>query len=70
MRDTELKDQHIFSNIRSHIEQPQIHILAMCSSSVEDQASLIRDRIEDIREISDQVTTAQIMISDRLLFLW
>lgn len=64
-RDRELKDQHPFSNIQSHIEQPQIHILVMCSSLVEDQAALIGDRIEDIREISDQLTTAQgIMISD------
>jgi len=36
---------------------------------VEDQAAFIRNRIEDIRGISDQLTTAQgIMISDRLLF--
>ena len=41
----------------------------MCSSSVEDQAALIRDRIEGIRKISDQLTTVQgIMISDQLLF--
>ena len=70
-RDSELTGKHSFSDIQAHIEELQIHILAMCSSSVEDQAALIRDRIEDIREIHDQLTTSEgIKITDRLLFFY
>ena len=32
------------ANIQEEIEQPQLHMLVLCSSSVEDQAALIRDR--------------------------
>ena len=39
-------------NIQSEIEQPQLHMLALCSSSVEDQAALIVDRKQCIQELS------------------
>lgn len=55
--DSELKDHQSFSNIQSHIELAPVN-LAICSSSVEYQAALIRDWIENIRETSDQANNS------------
>ena len=44
-------------NIQAEVEQPEIHLLALGSSSVEDQAALIGDRLSCILELSEPVKT-------------
>ena len=59
------------SNIQTEIEQPQLHVLVLCSSSVEDQAALIRDRKECMQELSISLeTTNGIPITDELVFFY
>ena len=44
-------------NIQAEVEQPEIHLLACGSSSVEDQVALIGDRLTCLRELSKPVKT-------------
>ena len=39
-------------NVQAEVEQPEIHLLALCSSSVEDQTALIGDRLSCLLELS------------------
>lgn len=56
--------------MQAYIEEPEIHVLAINSSSIEDQAALISERMECIRELNTDLKTADnITISDKLLFL-
>ena len=56
-------------NIQAEVEQPEIHLLACGSSSVEDQAALIGDRLTCLRELSKPVKTETgIEITDTLRF--
>ena len=56
-------------NIQAEVEQPEIHLLALGSSSVEDQAALIGDRLSCILELSEPVKTETgIEIKDTLRF--
>ena len=56
-------------DLQAYIEEPEIYVLAVNSSSVEDQTALISDRMECIREINMDLKTANnITISDKLLF--
>ena len=56
-------------NIQSTVELPVIHLLAAGTSSVEDQASILQDRIDCIKTLSEGVTTSNgIEITDQLLF--
>ena len=55
--------------IQALIEEPEIHILAMSTSSVEHQAALISDRLHCINEINEPLQTKNgITIEDRLRF--
>ena len=42
-------------NVQAEVEQPEIHLLALCSSSVEDQTRLIGDRLSCLLELSEPV---------------
>ena len=56
-------------NIQAEVEQPEIHLLACGSSSVEDQVALIGDRLTYLRELSKPVKTETGMeITDTLRF--
>ena len=56
-------------NIQAEVEQPEIHLLAFGSSSAEDQAALIGDRVTCLRELSKPVKTeAGIEVTDTLRF--
>ena len=44
-------------NIQAEVEQPEIHLLAFGSSSVEDQAALIKDRLSCLLELPEPVKT-------------
>ncbi len=55
--------------IQARIEEPEIHILAMSTSSVEHQAALISDRLHCMKEISEPLQTKNdITITDKLMF--
>lgn len=59
------------TTIQREIEQPQLHILVVCSSSVEDQAALIRDRKECIQELSIPLQASNgVNITDELVFFY
>ena len=64
-KDDELQ-QGADTNIQSYIEEPEIHIIALSSSSQEDQAALISDRLECIKEL--MTTTNGIVVTDKLFF--
>ena len=56
-------------DIQSEVEQPEIHLFAIGSSSIVDQASLIGDRLSCIKEISEPVKTDKgVEIKDTLRF--
>ncbi len=56
-------------NTQAFIEEPEIHIIAMSSSSIEDQAALIEDRLDCIRETKLPLETkTNITIKDILTF--
>ena len=42
-------------NVQAEIEQPEIYLLAMGSSSIEDQASVVADRLECLQDLSTPV---------------
>lgn len=54
---------------QAFVEEPEVHIIAMSSSSIENQAGLIEDRLYCIKEMSTPLKTANdITICDRLTF--
>ena len=56
-------------DLQAYTEEPEIHVLAMNLSSIEDQAALISNRMECIRELNTDLKTADnITISNKLLF--
>ena len=56
-------------NVQAEVEQPEIHLLALCSSSVEDQTALIGDRLSCLLELSEPVKTdTGIEFTDTLRF--
>ncbi len=59
------------NDIQAFIEEPEISILAISSSTIEDQAALIGDRVDCMIELSTEVTTQSgIPITDRLMFFY
>lgn len=59
----------IKKNIQAIVEEPEIHILALSSSSQEDQAALITDRNACLQELCTDLTTTEGMnITDKLFF--
>ena len=56
-------------NIQAEVEQPEIHLLALGSSSIEDQSALIEDRLSCILDLSEPVKTETgIEITDTLRY--
>ena len=45
-------------NVQCQVEQPEIYMLVLGSSSVEDQAAVIPDRIECLSDLANPVATA------------
>ena len=65
----EIGANHQVGNIQAYVEEPEIHILGMASSSIDDQAALIGDRTTCIKQITTQFLTSQkITIKDKLMF--
>ena len=66
--EAELKTQGIH-DVQAYIEEPEIYIIAMSSSSIENQAALISNRLSCISEMKETVSTKNnIAIKDRLMF--
>ena len=58
-------------DIQAYIEEPEICMIVISSSSINDQAALIADRMNCIREMSVQLCTENgISITDRLMFFY
>ena len=58
-------------NLQSVVEEPELHMLVVCSSSVDDQASLIKDRISCLKELSTMLhSTNGVEVKDKLLFFY
>ena len=69
--DTEYQEKHPGDNIhiQSEVEQPEIYFLSAGSSSIEDQAALIGDRTDCLKDLSIPITTDNgIEVIDRLRF--
>ena len=58
------------TSIQAYIEQPELHMLAVCSSAVEDQAALIGDRISCISDLSTQLDSRGTEVTDKLVFFY
>lgn len=67
---SEIQDTNFTSSMLQHyIEEPEIHMIAVCSSSVADQATLVPDRINCIQSIHEPVFSSKgVPIIDRLRF--
>lgn len=58
-------------DIQAYIEEPEVSIIAMSSSSIQDQAALIADRMECIQDMSTSLcTTSGVPITDKLKFFY
>ena len=58
-------------NLQSVVEEPELHMLVVCSSSVDDQASLIKDRISCLKELPTMLhSTNGVEVKDKLLFFY
>ena len=44
-------------NVQSEVKQPEVHMLVLGNSSVEDQAAVISDRLECIQEVANPLIT-------------
>ena len=57
------------SNLQQLIEEPELYIVALSSSSPTDQLTIIPDRVDDLLELSDSIRTSHgIEITDTLRF--
>lgn len=55
--------------VQHHIEEPYIYIMAVSSSSKEDQASLIPDRVECLSDLAQMITaTNGVPVKDIMRF--
>jgi hypothetical protein len=67
--DAEIESSHGISNIQAYIEEPELYIIGVCSSTTESQAALISDRLECVNKFSAEIEASnQIKIRDRLMF--
>ena len=58
-------------SIQAYVEEPEISIIAMSSSTIHDQAALISDRVNCIQDMSVVLNTSKgIPINDRLAFFY
>ena len=51
-------------NVQAEVEQPEVYMLAMGSSSVNDQASVIADRVECLHDLQRPIKTSNGMLDD------
>ena len=66
----ELPPKKPVEDIQAHIEEPKFHILGMSSSSVEDQAAIIQDRVSCLEHLHLPLTSSRVVpVSDRLLLI-
>lgn len=66
---SELPPGSPINDIQPYIEEPEIHILGLSSSSTEDQAGLIPDRLSCLQSLNTTLSTSRgIPVQDRLLF--
>lgn len=57
------------TDIQQIIEEPYIHMIVACSSSTEDQAALIPDRLECLSDLSKSLTASNsVQVHDELHF--
>ena len=69
--DEEFEEMHPGETIsvQSEVEQPEIHLLSLGSSTVADQAALIGDRLDCIRDLTTEIEASDgTSIADRLRF--
>ena len=45
-------------NVQAEVEQPEVHMLVLGTSSMEDQASVIGDRLECLQEMRTSLKTS------------
>ena len=58
-------------NIQAFVEEPEVHILAMSSSSTEDQVGLITDRLTCIQTTHSPLTCSNgVQVQDQLMFFY
>lgn len=56
-------------DLQAYVEEPEIHLIALSSSCVDDQVTLIDERLQCIEELHNTVVTSnQVCITDKLLF--
>ena len=56
-------------DIQSEVEQPEIHMLALSSPSIEDQAALLPERVACLHDLSETITASNgVELIDRLHF--
>ena len=56
-------------SIQSLVERPKLYIMAAGSSSIEDQVSIIQDRIDCLQELSINLTASNgVVIHDKMMF--
>lgn len=64
-------EENYINNVHNQVEQPELHMLAICSSSVEDQAALIGDRHSCIQDLSIPLhDSKETPIVDELVFFY
>ena len=68
---TEIPPTSQVKDIQAFIDKPEVHILAMASSSAENQAGLITDRISCICNQNSKLTCSNgVLVQDRLMFFY
>ena len=56
-------------DIQSYTEEPEVHVLALSSSIIEDQTALVSDRLSCIATLSTKLTSSKgVPVKDRLVF--
>ena len=58
-------------DIQSEIEQPEVHMLALGSSSIEDQAALLPERVACLHDQNTPIVASNgVEVTDRLHFFY
>ena len=69
--DKEIPQTSQVKNIQAFVEEPKVHILAMSSSSAENQVGLITDRLTCIQATNSILTSSNgVPVEDRLMFFY
>ena len=68
---SDLSQDSPIKDIQAYIEEPEVHILGLSSSSAEDQAGIIPDRISCLQTLDSLLTSSgSVPVRDRLLFFF